>query len=116
MLSEGPRITENRDSDPNSRIDGGKAPQALVPGRYEGSAEIDTCLLPRQYTVDLGVHHQNGTTADWVQRTFDFTVLKVGQSRSDHYPWPQVRGHVRAPARWRMERVGEAGSRQPAAV
>lgn len=87
----------------SSTIDGGQKPRRLMPGRYRVAAEVDGCLLPRQYTIDLGVHHQNGVTADFVQRTFDFTVLAIGQSRTDHYPWQPVRGHVRAPARWSIE-------------
>jgi hypothetical protein len=59
-------------------------------------------LLPREYTIDLGVHHQNGTTADFVQRTLDFTVLRVAESGEDHYPWGQTRGFVRAPAGWNL--------------
>jgi hypothetical protein len=57
-------------------------------------------LLPRQYTISLGVHHRNGATADLVARALDFTVLRIAESGDDHYPWPQTRGLVRAPVRW----------------
>jgi lipopolysaccharide transport system ATP-binding protein len=82
-------------------MDGGQGPRRLAPGRHELTATFEgLTLLPRQYTIDLGVHHQNGATADYVQRAYDFTVLRVAEDGDDHYPWPQTRGLVRAPARW----------------
>jgi lipopolysaccharide transport system ATP-binding protein len=82
-------------------MDGGAGPRRLAPGRHELTATFEgLTLLPRQYTIDLGVHHQNGTTADYVQRVYDFTVLRVAEEGDDHYPWPRTRGLVRVPARW----------------
>ena len=82
-------------------LDGGSGPRRLAPGRHELTATFEgLTLLPRQYTIDLGVHHQNGTTADYVQRVYDFTVLRVAEEGDDHYPWPRTRGLVRGPARW----------------
>jgi lipopolysaccharide transport system ATP-binding protein len=80
--------------------DGGKGSLFLARGRHEVTASFDVVLLPRDYTIDLGVHHQDGRTADFVQRTLDFTVLKVGETGDDHYPWGRVRGFVRTDATW----------------
>ena len=63
-------------------------------------AEFDNVLLPRDYTIDLGVHHYNGETHDFVQRTADFTVLKVAENGGDHFRWGPVRGYARIPVRW----------------
>jgi lipopolysaccharide transport system ATP-binding protein len=85
----------------STNTDGGVAPMALPVGRHEIWADIDMTLLPREYTIDCGIHHhQNGASADYVQRTLDFTVLRVAESGSDHYHWPKTRGLVRAPSRW----------------
>jgi len=81
--------------------DGGSGSRRLMPGRHELTATFEgLTLLPRQYTIDLGVHHQNGATADNVQRVCDFTVLRVAEDGDDHYPWPRTRGLVRVPVRW----------------
>jgi lipopolysaccharide transport system ATP-binding protein len=90
-------------------MDGGKGSMFLARGRHEVSAEFDVFLLPREYTIDLGVHHQNGATADYVQRTLDFTVLRVAEDGADHYPWTRTRGQVRAAASWSC-RVAGAGA------
>ncbi|MFO0891122.1 MAG: ABC transporter ATP-binding protein [Isosphaeraceae bacterium] len=77
-----------------------QGPLFLRRGRYEVIADVENALLPREYTIDLGVHHQNGATADFVQRALDFTVLRVRETGIDHYPWPRTRGLTTADARW----------------
>jgi lipopolysaccharide transport system ATP-binding protein len=85
----------------SANTDGGVAPAPLSAGRHEIWAELDVTLLPREYTIDVGVHHnENGATADYLQRTFDFTVTRVAESGEDHYRWPKTRGLVRAAGRW----------------
>jgi lipopolysaccharide transport system ATP-binding protein len=86
----------------STTLDGGRGPLFLARGRHEITAEFDVALLPREYTIDVGVHHHNGTTADFVQRALDFSVLRVAESGDDHYPWGQSRGFVRVPAAWRL--------------
>ena len=83
-------------------IDGGVPPLHIPRGEHEVWADFDVTLLPRQYTIDVGVHHHNGATSDFVQRAFDFTVLRVAESGDDHYRWPRTRGLVRAAARWKL--------------
>jgi lipopolysaccharide transport system ATP-binding protein len=85
-------------------LDGGKGPRRLAKGRHEGSAGFDVVLLPRDYTIDLGVHHHDGTTADFVQRCLDFTVIRVAEDGGDHYRWERTRGLVRAGASWCLSR------------
>ncbi|HEY2588220.1 MAG TPA: ABC transporter ATP-binding protein [Tepidisphaeraceae bacterium] len=81
--------------------DGGRPPLSLPAGTHEFWATLDVVLLPRDYTIDVGIHHvSNGATADFVQRTLNFTVLRVAEQGDDHYRWPKTRGLVRAPTRW----------------
>ena len=79
----------------STTLDGGTPPRRLDPGLHEIYADFDVFLLPRDYTIDLGIHHQSGATADFVQRTLDFTVLDVAETGDDHYrwsanPWPRT--------------------------
>jgi lipopolysaccharide transport system ATP-binding protein len=85
----------------STTLDGGAPPQHLAPGRHTGSATFEgLTLLPRSYTIDLGVHHWDGATADYVQRAFDFTVLRAAETGTDHYPWPMTRGLLRPAVAW----------------
>jgi len=91
-------------------MDWGQGPLRLARGRHEVSAEFDVVLLPQDYTIELGVHHQNGATADFVQRTLDFSVLRVAENGSAHYHWPRTRGLVQPPARWEIDGQASDGS------
>ena len=85
-------------------MDGGADNRLFSPGRHEWVATFQgLTLLPRQYTIVLGIHHQSGTTADLVTRALDFTVLRIAESGDDHYPWPQTRGLVRMPVGWESD-------------
>jgi lipopolysaccharide transport system ATP-binding protein len=91
-------------------MDWGQGPLQLVRGRHEVSAEFDVVLLPQDYTIDLGVHHHNGATADFVQRTLDFNVLRVAESGDSHYHWPRTRGLVQPATRWEIDGGAPGGS------
>ena len=85
----------------STTADGGLRPLHIPRGRYGVWADFSVVLFPGQYAIDVGIHHNiNGATADFVQRTLDFTVLRVAEAGDDHYRWPRTRGLVRAPARW----------------
>jgi lipopolysaccharide transport system ATP-binding protein len=87
--------------------DGGNEGTHLAKGTHAVEVEMENVLLPRDYTIDLGVHYPDGVTADFVQRTFDFSVLRVAENGSDHFRWNTVRGYVRQPGRWSRRRPGE---------
>jgi lipopolysaccharide transport system ATP-binding protein len=92
---DGTRVTYS------SNLDGGRPPARFPASRYSVAVDMDVILMPRQYTIDLGIHHRDGRTIDWVERTLDFAVLNVPEAGSDYYPWPShVRGFVRPITRW----------------
>ena len=64
------------------------------------SVELDAGLLPGEFALDVGVHHRNGTTIDYVQGALRFTALNASERGDDHYPWNAVRGYVRPHAVW----------------
>lgn len=81
--------------------DEGAPPLQFMRGRYQISVALDVTLLPRHYTLILGIHrYADGTTIDWFERSLDFTVLSVAQVGDDSYRWSPVRGYVRPSARW----------------
>jgi lipopolysaccharide transport system ATP-binding protein len=86
----------------STTIDGGAPPRHIPRGRHVVWAEIDAVLLPRDYTIDVAIHHHEGNTCDYVRQTLDFTVLRVAENGDDHYRWRKTRGYVRAPARWEL--------------
>lgn len=94
----------------STTMDRGQDSMMIGRGQHIVTAEFDVALLPRQYTIDLGIHTHNGTTADMVQRTLDFSVLRVAEGASGHYPWPRTRGLLSAGARWTIDNHGINGN------
>lgn len=84
-------------------LDGHGEAARLLPGRHEVTAAFDMVLLPGEYTIDLGIHHHSGATADFVQRTLDFSVARLAETGKDHYRWPRTRGYVRPRTAWRVD-------------
>lgn len=80
-------------------VDTGR-PKRLGRGRHLISAELLTTLMPREYVIDVGVHHFDGTTIDFVPRACSLEVLKVAKGNGNHYPWSMVRGYVRGQSLW----------------
>lgn len=81
--------------------DEGGPPLRFETGRYQVSLELDITLLPRHYTLIVGIHrYADGTTIDWFERSLDFSVLSVAEVGDDSYRWSPVRGYVRPSARW----------------
>src|SRR5262249_6097746 len=87
-------------------IDQGQPPLGVARGEHVVNVEIDAVLLPRDYTIDVGIHHRDGRTIDFVQRACDFTILRVAPQGDGHYPWGNhpVRGYIRPAAKWDVPR------------
>jgi len=89
----------------STTIDEGKLPTHLMEGSYEVNADFDIVLLPRRYSIGVGIHHSDGTTVDFVRRVLDFMVLRVAQNGNGHYRWDSIRGYVHGLPRWQIRQV-----------
>jgi len=93
----------------STSTDGGNPPVRLRQGSHTIKLELNTTLLPNQYSLLVALHHSSGLTVEWIERALDFTVQRVAASGLDSYRWPSVRGYVRPPARWVLETKPESG-------
>jgi lipopolysaccharide transport system ATP-binding protein len=80
----------------------GGPPLHFAKGFHSLAVEMKIVLLPRRYSLVVGIHRIDGTTLDFVERALDFTVLNVAVNGGDHYPWSPVRGYVRPLTSWRI--------------
>lgn len=90
----------------STTLDSKGEPVFLERGRHVVKIVLDATLLPRDYTIDLAVHHLQGKTADCVQRTLDFRVLRVAKRGNRHYPWDRTRGLVQLAGKWEIRQHG----------
>ena len=90
-------------------IDGGRPALSLETGHWEVGVALDVALQPRQYAIDIMLHHweMGKLTIDWVERALTFTALDVSASGSDHYvcfateyTLLHVRGFIRPDSIW----------------
>lgn len=92
---DGTRITSS------FTCDGEFQPLILPMGWSKVCLDLKPILLPRAYTIDVGVHHLNsGLTIDMLTKVLDFSVLNVAKSGVDHHLPTKVRGFVRPVGRW----------------
>jgi lipopolysaccharide transport system ATP-binding protein len=80
----------------------------LEPGLHEIGVEIDVTLLPRDYVLDIALHHYSGSTIDVVEHLTRFSVLNVAEGSDDHYRPQEVRGFVRPETTWRAPKPSSA--------
>jgi lipopolysaccharide transport system ATP-binding protein len=81
----------------------------LEPGLQEVSVEVEVTMLPREYVLDISIHHYSGTTIDLVESVTRFSVLNIALDSGDHYRPHEVRGFVRPTTRWRAPRASRVG-------
>lgn len=66
----------------------------LNEGNYYLSLPVNECLLPGSYSMYLGLAHTNGNDIDWIERVYDFHVLKASYNPNEHYRWAESHGYI----------------------
>ncbi len=87
--------------------DDDQPPWSLPAGWHRICLDLRTTLLPQQYTVDVSLHHSNGTDLDFVAQTVDFDGLNVASDSNDSFRWTRTRGFVRPAGVWHRPALAE---------
>lgn len=67
----------------------------LKKGTYKVQLDISEHLLPGSYSLYLGMGHIiTGKDIDWIERTYDFHVMKTSYNAGDHYRWAESHGYI----------------------
>jgi lipopolysaccharide transport system ATP-binding protein len=93
MDSDGRQVTQSCSND------GGGVPAVMEAGWHEIRLRIDESFFPGRYSLLAGLHKEDGTTVDFVERALDFEVLNTGKGEPNHYRW-SVRGYLRPQQEW----------------
>jgi len=72
-------------------------------GKYTSITRITSKMLPGLFSIYVGVGEDNGTTLEWLERVFDFKVLKVGINSDSNYRWDKVHGLVNDNSIWEIK-------------
>lgn len=80
-------------------------PKEFSEGNYSVELDIHNKLLPGSYSLYLGFAFMNGKTIDWLERIYDFQVLKTGVEANGHYRWDESHGFVLNETAWKVEKI-----------
>ena len=72
-------------------------------GKHTSITQITSKMLPGSFSIYVGVGEDNGTTLEWLERVFDFKVLKVGINSDSNYRWDKVHGLVNDNSIWEIK-------------
>ena len=95
MDADGRQVTQSLSADQ----DGGCV--AMETGPHEIHLRMDECFFPGRYSLLAGLHKEDGTTVDFVERALDFEVLNTGKGEPNHNRWG-VRGYLRPQQQWQV--------------
>tara|TARA_Y100001970_G_C14255375_1_gene874967 strand:- start:6726 stop:8021 length:1296 start_codon:yes stop_codon:yes gene_type:complete len=74
-------------------------------GKHESITRLTSKMLPGVFSIYVGVGEENGQTLEWLERVFDFKVLRVGINPESNYRWDNVHGSVNDNSKWEIKEV-----------
>ena len=80
--------------------DAGPLPTPLQAGVYDVLVDLDSIMLPGEFTVDFAITDPGGLSHDNVEQIYTFRVTNLAEGKSAWNPWSAARGSVRAGSRW----------------
>lgn len=89
-----------------TNVDNGVTTLPQQAGKVRVDVELNTCLFPGEYAVDVYMHHygESKLTIDWVDRATFFTAMDVSKDGKTHHvdfsTQRIVRGYVRPGSKW----------------
>jgi len=63
-------------------------------GKYKIKTFINEHMLPGSYSIYLGLTHTDRKTIEWIDRAYDFHILRTSYNPDEHYRWRNVWGYV----------------------
>ena len=81
------------------------APEMLDCGEYEFELISDVDLLPGNYSIHLAFSQKDGTTEEWLERVYDFTIQKAAVNSTDNYKWQNSHGFAKFGIDWSIKKI-----------
>ncbi len=72
-------------------------------GKYKSNTRFKSNMQPGLFSIYVGVGKENGQTLEWLDRIFDFKVLKIGNDSESNYRWDTVHGSVNDNSFWEIK-------------
>lgn len=79
--------------------------QCLDIGNYEIIVQIDNHLIPGNYAFTLGIHKQDGSTIDYIENIYPFSISDFAKDKSQDYPYQWKHGFIIADSTWSVNKL-----------
>ncbi|MEO7089373.1 MAG: ABC transporter ATP-binding protein [Bacteroidia bacterium] len=71
---------------------------SLDKGNHEFEIKLENILQPGLYSLSIGVHYATGSTIDYLESIYDFSILKIAKGDASDSKW--VHGFVQLNSTW----------------
>ena len=62
-------------------------------------------MLPGVFSLYIGVGLDSGQSLEWLERIFDFKILKIGRNPDSNYHFETVHGYVNDNSFWEIKKA-----------
>lgn len=73
----------------------------IVKGLNKFTCKMENMLQPGKYSFTIGIHKLDGTTLDYLENIFDFTVLNISNGSGKDFEYNFKLGYVRFASTWK---------------
>lgn len=81
-------------------------PRSLTMGDYECVVEFENILMPGNYSIGMAMSYfHTGSTIDYVESFYPFTVVKESKKLNFEYPWATVHGYIKPDTKWTINKL-----------
>lgn len=81
-------------------------PTSFAPGLYEIKVQFEEKLMPGNYSISLAISFfHTGSSIDFIESFFPFTVKKESVKLNFEYPWATVHGYVKPNTKWEINKI-----------
>ncbi len=65
---------------------------------------LNTAFMPGDYTLNVGISKTNGGSIDYIERIYDFRVLRTSKNENEHYKWTKPDGFLELDVDWELNK------------
>ncbi len=97
--SEGTTLTHSMNKYKNKTI------TALKKGFYESIVSLNNNFQPGNYSITIGIFHENGYYMDYVENISSFKVSKIASDNLNNYSYHWIEGNLFDDAEWLINKL-----------
>tara|TARA_B100000886_G_scaffold256804_1_gene182021 strand:+ start:150 stop:1442 length:1293 start_codon:yes stop_codon:yes gene_type:complete len=77
----------------------------ITKGKHESLTRLKSNMLPGVFSLYIGVGLESGQSLEWLERIFDFKILKIGRNPDSNYHFDTVHGYVNDNSIWEIKKA-----------